>query len=110
MDDLNDVRIALGTLVHATRHISDQLDQLGERVDQLAPVAGAVDRVDQLAGDMEAMVALVPTALRQAAAEPPLNMLAGERLEALADDMERSLAARRAGAELVGEVRTELGG
>jgi len=103
MDDGNDVRQAIGMLVNAVTDIRTELRELRTELRELRPAVGAVARVDQLAGDLDAVLSLVPGAMRQAAAEPPLSLMVGDRLTAFADEAERTLAARRSvGAELVG--------
>lgn len=96
MDDFNDVRQAIGALTHAVRAIDGKLDRLVEKVDDMGALAARCVRLDQLADDIDAMVEMVPGAMRDASTQTPLSLMAGPQLAAFADQLDAQLAERRA--------------
>lgn len=95
MDDLNDIRLALGALTNLARELDRKHTQILERLDDLGAFMARAVALSELLDDLEALTAELPAALRSLQSDPMLGMMLGGPAAQMADQLEAFLAERR---------------
>jgi hypothetical protein len=95
LDD-QDIRLAIGAPTNNVHELVRRVERIGVAVDDLGALGARCVRLDQLAGDIDAILDTFPGALRKAASEAPLSMIAGGPAREFADQLDAALAVRRA--------------
>lgn len=95
-DELNDVRVALGTILGNVRAIAATVESLEDRLARLDQLALRSVQLVQVIEDADAMLTAVPGALRQLGNDPTFGMFLAPVANDWADELERIQAARHA--------------
>lgn len=89
MDDLNDIRMALGAISRNIMSVNEKLDDQGATLSRLAELADTL-------GDVEALITdRLPEALRRISVDPMMGMMFGTQAAELADAIEQAMADRK---------------
>lgn len=92
--DLNDIRLAIGTLVNGQRDLAERLEKAVERLDDIGALLTRTAALSALLEDVESFGAQIPGLLRRVADDPMIGMFVSGPVNSVADEFEAHLAQR----------------
>lgn len=95
VDDFNDIRLALGTLVTGQHALIDYVERIGERLDDVTALAARTAAFSELLDDLETIVSTLPAGIRKLAQDPMIGTMVGPQVEEIAQGIDDALAFRR---------------
>lgn len=94
--DDNDIRATIGAVHNAVKGLREDVEGLRESLDDIGAMAARAARLAEVVDLAESLMDELPALIRRLADDPALGMMMGPTIYGLADDVERSIAERRA--------------